>query len=404
MNKYQTIVIGAGASGLFFSSLCKQSDQVLIIEKNPYPGKKLNITGKGRCNITNYSSPRNVLDNIFANKKFMYSSIYTLPPEKTVEYFHNLGLDTKTERGNRVFPISDKAKDVSKTLFKHACATFNFDEIVLSVKKENTFKIRTNKQEYQSKNLVIATGGKSYPLTGSTGDGYKFAESFHHSITPLYPALVGFYLKSDHLKNLAGLSLRNVSGKLMSEDGRVFNEEFGEMLFTHKGISGPAILRLSAFYSSQARKLSIDLKPALSMEMLETRIQRDFDRNGTKFIKNVLHELMPTSLIGIVLSQSEINETSTIHTITKQERNRLAYTIKNLQFSIDALGDFSEAVITNGGVDVTEINPKTMESKFVDGLYFIGEVLDVAANTGGYNLQIAFSTAYQAYNHIGGKQ
>lgn len=398
---YNNIIIGAGASGLFLSSLIN-SDKTLVIEKNSFPGKKLNITGKGRCNITNIADFNEFLDEIFTNKKFFYSAFSTLNNYDTINYFNRLGLKTKVERGGRVFPVSDKAKDVTNILFKHSKCKFNFNEIVERIeKKENYFIVYTNKKLYEAKNVIVATGGVSYPSTGSNGDGYKLLKKFGHSVVQPKAALVGLETNCSFKKDLMGISLRNVEINLIRKK-KVIRKEFGEALFTHYGFSGPIILRLSAF-AKEGDVLSLDLKPALDNNKLIKRIQRDLDDAGTKMIKNSLNHLLLSNMILPILSLSNIKPEKECNVINKLERERLANCIKNFTFTVIKRRPVDEAIITDGGINVKEIDPSSMQSKFVRGLYIIGELLDIAANTGGYNLQIAFSTAFKVFKDLEAK-
>lgn len=394
---YDLIVIGAGASGLLVASMVSENQKILIIEKNEKPGKKLKITGKGRCNITNSRPINEFFDEVFSHNKFLFSSFYEFTNYDLLDYLKQKGLNTKTERGGRVFPFTDKSTDVINALYKKSKADFAFNENVLSVSKDNCFNVETNKGKYTSKKLLIATGGLSYPMTGSTGDGYKFAESFGHTITSTKPALVGLNVNLDDDKELMGLSLRNVNVSLYSKNRHM--SEFGELLFTHYGISGPTILTLSS-YVEEGDMISIDLKPGLDNTKLDNRLLRDFDQNINKSFKNSLDKLLPKSMINYIVKRSGIDEDKKVNQITLNERKRLLELIKNLEFKVLSRRGYNEAVITDGGINVREINPKTMESNLVPGLYFAGEIIDVAANTGGYNLQIAFSTAYKAFKSI----
>lgn len=398
MNEYKNIIIGAGAAGLFLSALLDNSN-TLVIEKNPYPGKKLNITGKGRCNITNACPKEDIFGEIFTNQKFVYSAINDFDNKRTVDFFNDRNLKTKVERGGRIFPLSDKARDVTDCLYKKNSCIFKFNEYVRKIEKNGEkFIILTDSEKYYCKNLVIATGGVSYPTTGSTGDGYKFLKEFGHKIIDPKPALVGIETDSKFKEELMGISLKNIEFKLLRNKKEI-KSEFGEALFTHYGLSGPTILRISPFVK-KGDVLSLDLKPALSDEKLRVRIQRDLDEAGNKMIKNSLNHLLLSNMIAPILELSDIDMEKNSNIINKEERQRLSNIIKNMQFKVIARRPLDEAIITDGGVKVSEINPKTMESKLVDRLFVIGEVLDVAANTGGYNLQIAFSTAYKAYLYL----
>ncbi len=399
-------VIGGGAAGMiaaYFSAI--NGNEVVVIEKNEKLGKKIYITGKGRCNLTNLCEPDNFLQNVVTNPKFVYASIYGFTPQETVDFFNGLGLKTKVERGNRVFPESDKSSDVIKTLSSailSAKVTVKLNETVKSI---TTFggavkSIITDKNEYFCDRVIVATGGLSYPSTGSTGDGYGFAEAVGHTVTELSPSLTGLNLAGGDFLPLQGLTLKNI-GVSVFADGKLIYEKQGEALFTHYGISGPTILSASSVINGvKADKfmLKIDLKPALERETLSARVLRDFNLNLNKEIKNSLDALLPKSLIPLVIKRAGIPEYKKPNSITVKERERLVFALKNLDFEITGTRGFNEAVITRGGVCVKEINPKNMESKLIKGLRFCGEVLDLDAFTGGFNLQIAFSTGKAAAN------
>ena len=399
-------VIGGGAAGMiaaYFSAI--NGNDVVLIEKNEKLGKKIYITGKGRCNLTNLCEPDDFLQNVVTNPKFVYASIYGFTPQETVDFFNGLGLKTKVERGNRVFPESDKSSDVIKTLSSailSAKVTVKLNETVKSI---TTFggavkSIITDKNEYFCDRVIVATGGLSYPSTGSTGDGYGFAEAVGHTVTELSPSLTGLNLAGGDFSPLQGLTLKNV-GVSVFADGKLIYAKQGEALFTHYGISGPTILSASSVINGvKADKfmLKIDLKPALERETLSARVLRDFNLNLNKEIKNSLDALLPKSLIPLIIKRAGIPEYKKPNSITVKERERLVFALKNLDFEITGTRGFNEAVITRGGVSVKEINPKNMESKLIKGLRFCGEVLDLDAFTGGFNLQIAFSTGKAAAN------
>ena len=401
-------VIGAGASGLMAAyAAAINGNRVTVFEKNEKCGKKIYITGKGRCNLTHDCTPEEFLQNVVSNAKFLTGAIYNFPPQRTMEFFEDGGLRLKTERGERVFPVSDKASDVTKCLEKYclnAGVCIKFSEKVLKIANLDStmFDIITSKGTYSFDCVIVCTGGLSYPLTGSTGDGYKFAEEVGHKIIEQKPSLCGFNLKGDYYKKLQGLTLKNVKLSVLIDNSKKY-EFFGEMLFTHFGISGPIVLSASSFINRcdlKTVKLSVDFKPALTEEQLDSRILRDFDKYKNKDISNCLKELLPNALIPIVLERCGISQTKKINSVTRNERQSLLTTIKNFDMLISSLRGFDEAIVTAGGVDVKEINPKTMESKLVRGLYFCGEVLDIDALTGGFNLQIAFSTGFAAGNGI----
>ena len=400
----KTIVVGGGASGMMAAYYRQISgNQVILFEKNEKLGKKLYITGKGRCNLTNDCEPQEFLNNVVSNPKFLISSINSYTPKDVMDFFEAYGLQLKVERGNRVFPLSDKSSDVIKTL-KYALETagvdFRYNETVVDVLAENGVikGVVTDKNEYLCDNVIIATGGLSYASTGSTGDGYKFAKNLGHTVTELRPSLCGLNLQGNDFKELQGLTLKNVKLSAKDKKGEFYSEQ-GEMLFTHFGVSGPLVLTLSALMNMRKPSdvtISIDLKPALDGKQLDLRVLRDLNAKINKEFKNSLDELLPKALIPLVIKRSNIAQNKRNNSITVEERNKLVSVLKGLEFKVASLRDYTEAVITSGGVSVKEVNPKTMESKLVKGLYFVGEVLDLDAFTGGFNLQIAFSTAHSA--------
>ncbi len=401
-------VIGGGAAGLVAAyAAALNGNDVTLFEKNEKCGKKIYITGKGRCNVTHDCTPEEFLQNVVNNAKFMTGSIYALSPEDTMCLFEAGGLKLKTERGARVFPQSDKASDVTKCLenyCKNTGVVFKFNEKVEKINNLSStmFDIITTKQRYSFDKVIVCTGGISYPATGSTGDGYKLAQELGHSIVPLKQGLCGLNLKGNYYKQLQGLSLKNINLTVFYEN-RKLKELFGELLFTHFGVSGPTVLSASSLINRldlQKVKLTIDFKPALSVEQLDKRLLRDFEEYKNKSISNCLKELLPVALISVVLGRCGILPDKKVNSVTKNERQLLLTTIKNFDMLVSSLRGFDEAIITSGGVDVREINPKTMESKLVKGLYFCGEVLDIDAFTGGFNLQIAFSTGFAAGNNI----
>lgn len=400
----KTIIIGGGASGLACAiESAKCGNDVTIIEKNEKIGKKLYITGKGRCNITNDCSETEFLENVVTNPKFLKSSIYAFNSEKTIELFESNGLQLKTERGRRVFPFSDKSSDVIKTLgeiCKKNGVNIHLQEKVLDLIVENNVVkgVKTDKGEYFCNKVVICTGGKSYSSTGSTGDGYVFAKKTGHTVVQLKPALCPIYLKEEWVKQVQGLSLKNVTLTAFAKQKIVFSQ-MGELLFTHFGISGPLVLSASSFINKHAIKdvyLVLDLKPALSYEQLSDRILRDFFKYKNKDLQNALIDLLPKSLIKPIIVLSGISPIKKTDVITKEERKKLVETLKNIKFTLSKFASIEESIITSGGVSVKDINPKTMESKIISNLFFAGEVIDTDALTGGYNLQIAFSTGFVA--------
>lgn len=405
----KVLVIGAGAAGMiaaYSAALC--GHQVVIFEKNEKPGKKLFITGKGRCNITNASDADTMFASFIRNKKFMYSSFYTFDNQAVMDFFETNGLPIKVERGNRVFPVSDHSSDVIKTLQK-VLKEYNVEVQYLTTVTElmiedgivKGVKAVQNKKNkvYQADSVICTCGGCSYPVTGSNGDGYKLAKQAGHKVTELKPSLVPLVTKEDYIKELQGLSLKNVTASLYAGNKKVY-EEFGEMLFTHFGVSGPLILSASSvandYLGKQELRLEIDFKPALSREQLDQRLQRDFSENINKAFKNAISGLLPSKLIPVVIGLSKIEEDRKVHSITKEERLNLVELLKAFPCTVVGYRGYEEAIITRGGINVKEINPSTMESKLVKNLYFAGEVLDVDALTGGFNLQIAWSTGYVA--------
>ncbi len=402
----KVIIIGGGAAGMFTAIFAaRNGHDVHVIEKNEKLGKKLFITGKGRCNITNASDMDVLFSSVVSNAKFLYSSFYSYTNDQVIELFEELGVKTKVERGNRVFPVSDHSSDVINALIREMRrlnVEITYDQEVRNIiTEENCFKqvLLSDGDVIKGDVCVVATGGCSYAPTGSTGDGYVFAERLGHTVTPLYPALVPFEIKEWYAKELQGLALKNVTAKITDEK-RTYFEEQGELLFTHFGVSGPLIISGSSFVTDvldkKSLKLSIDLKPALSYEQLDKRILRDFEENKNKQFKNSISKLFPAKLTPIMIELSGISEEKKVNEISKEERLNFVHLIKNFDMEITGTRSFREAIITKGGVKVSEINPSTMESKKAKGIYFVGEVLDLDALTGGFNLQIAWSTAYVA--------
>lgn len=401
----KVIVIGAGAAGMmaaYSSALC--GNKVTVFERNEKAGKKLFITGKGRCNITNDSDVETIINNIITNRKFMYSAIYSFSNEDVKAFFEENGLHLKVERGNRIFPVSDKSSDVINTL-KKALRNENVEiEYNILVKdlvvENNTVKgvvLKDGRKVYADK-VIMATGGMSYPVTGSDGKGFDILRKYGHTITDLSPALVPMNVKEEFAKELQGLSLKNVDISFYRNevDKKPVYEEFGEMLFTHFGISGPIVLSGSSVagkYLKEGNLIArIDLKPALSKEQLDDRILREFTNGINKDIVNVMDNLLPKKLIPVMLDYCEIESHKKVNSISKEERNRMVEAFKGLKLTITSLRSFNEAIITQGGIKVKEVDPGTMESKIISNLYLAGEMLDVDALTGGYNLQIAWST------------
>lgn len=402
----------------YFASL-NENTEVFIIERNEKLGKKLYITGKGRCNLTNDCSYDEFISNIVTNPKFLFSALRAFTPQNTGEIFSEWGLPLKSERGNRVFPVSDKSSDVlkalSRALEKNGVKILFSEKVTrLTVENDEINEIFTDKARYTPDRVIIATGGASYPATGSTGDGYRFASETGHRIIPAVPALCPINLSSavsadekkfgyTALPKLQGLSLKNISAAVLDSAGKTIAEEFGEMLFTGSGISGPIILSLSSKINRlDLRKLRIiiNLKPALDVKTLDLRLLREFAENTNRQIKNVFHALVPSSMVPVLSLLSGIDGEKPVNLISKDERSNIIKTLTGLAFEISDLGGMNEAIITSGGVDTKDINPGTMRSKKIHNLAFAGEIIDVDALTGGFNLQIAFSTGCLAGRHI----
>ncbi|MCM1361808.1 MAG: NAD(P)/FAD-dependent oxidoreductase [Clostridiales bacterium] len=397
------IIIGGGAAGCMAAvQAARLGKSVIVFEKNELLGRKLRITGKGRCNVTNNSPVEVHLNNIPVNSRFLYSSFAGFDSADVMNFFEELGVPLKTERGNRVFPVSDKADDIADALayeMKNLGVKIINKRVSALIIEENVCcGVIVGKEEFRSASTLIACGGKSYPNTGSTGDGYTLAESIGHTVTELKPSLVPLKSPDKYCAEMMGLSLRNVTLKLYDGKKLIFSE-LGEMLFTHFGVSGPLVLSASSHIRDMAPNryhLEIDLKPALSPEQLDARIQRDFAENLNRDFINGIRKLLPAKLIPVAVKLSGIAPETKINSITKEQRHKFGELIKSFPVRISGFRPIDEAIITSGGVSVKEINPRTMESKLVPGLFFAGEVIDTDAYTGGFNLQIAFSTAYSA--------
>ncbi len=405
----KVLVVGGGAAGMFAAIFAAYNgNEVHIFEKNEKLGKKLYITGKGRCNITNASDMETLMNSVVTNSKFLYSSFYGYTNQDVIDFFERIGVRTKIERGNRVFPVSDHSSDVIAGL------TRELQQLGVEIHLHTAVKKIVGKDKFEYVELasgqkvmgdacIVATGGFSYQTTGSTGDGYKFAKELGHQVTEILPALVPLNVKEWYAKELQGLSLRNVKAAIYDGKKKVY-DDFGEMLFTHYGVSGPLMLSASSYIGKILKdrelRLIIDLKPALTTEQLDQRVLRDFEENMNKQFKNAIGKLFPTKLIPIMLELSGIDPDKKVNLINKEERQQFVSLIKNFTMTITGLRDYNEAIITKGGIKVKEINPSTMESKLVQGIYFVGEVLDLDALTGGFNLQIAWSTGYAAGSSI----
>ena len=401
-------IIGAGPAGMTAAGFLRRAGlEFDIFEHSERPGRKLGITGKGRCNVTNNCSVDDIIAHIPTNPRFMYGALNAFGPADTMALFENLGVKLKTERGNRVFPVSDKARDVVD-----AMVTFMGErpikEDVTDVTFENgAFTVESGSRKREYRRVVIATGGRSYPLTGSVGDGYRFAESLGHTVTPLYPSLIPLTASGDECRRMMGLSLRNVGVRVVNKNnGKTVYEDFGEMMFTHFGITGPVVLSASSHIrkvESGVWRFDVDLKPALDRNKLEKRILSDFEKYHNKDLRNGLSDLLPKAMISVFIDKCGLSADKKINSITRGERQIILDTLKKFSIDISGTRPIDEAVITSGGVSVKEIDPKTMQSKIVSGLYFAGEVIDVDAYTGGFNLQIAFSTGAAAARGIIGE-
>lgn len=418
----KVVVIGGGPAGMFAAiAAAENGHQVILLEKNEKLGKKLYITGKGRCNITNSSDMEVLFSSVMTNAKFLYSAFYAYDNQMVIDFFEKAGLAVKNERGNRIFPVSDHSSDVIAALNRvlrekkvevrlHA----EVAHIIYETYEEETENgeknkkaprnivrgvVLKNREQIPADAVVLATGGFSYKATGSTGDGYRFAEEMGHKITELRPSLVPFNTKEEYVKDMQGLALKNVTVRIY-KDKKLLYDEFGEMLFTHFGVSGPLILTASAMiptkYVKEPLRMEIDLKPALTEEQLDKRVLKDFEEAKNKQFKNSIAKLFPAKMIPVILELSSIDPDKKVNEITKEERMQFVRLIKAFPMTLNGLRDFNEAIITKGGIKVGEVNPSTMESKITKNLYICGEVLDLDALTGGFNLQIAWSTGYLA--------
>ena len=401
------IIVGGGAAGMMAAIFAARNGQnVTLLEKNEKLGKKIFITGKGRCNITNASEIEDLFSAVISNPKFLYSGFYSFTNDQVIHFFEELGVATKIERGNRVFPVSDHSSDVIAALAREMQRLkvkvqlhCEVKELLINNEKEIKGVRLANGKKMTADAVVVATGGISYPSTGSTGDGYRFARNCGHKVTELFPSLVPMEVKEWYAKELQGLSLKNIEIHITDGKKKLYNE-FGEMLFTHYGVTGPVILSASSIVGKMLEKkelvLHIDLKPVLTEEQLDKRLLREFKANHNKQFKNAIDSLLPAKLRPVIIELSGIEEEKKVHEITKEERLNLLRLIKDFHMTLTGLRGYNEAIITKGGISVKEIDPGTMESKLIKNLYFAGEVLDLDAVTGGYNLQIAWSTGYLA--------
>lgn len=402
------IVIGGGPAGMFAAiTAAKRGEKVLLLEKNDRLGKKLLITGKGRCNVTNHTNAQGVLENIPRNSRFLYSAMAAFPPEKIEAFFEEQGCALKVERGNRVFPVSDRSQSVLQTL--QIALRQNHVAVetahVTGIRTENgaVTGVEADGRFLSAKWVILATGGLSYPTTGSTGEGYRMAEALGHTVTPCHGSLVPLETEGRDCPEMQGLSLRNVAVKLVNEKGKTVFSDFGELLFTHFGVSGPTVLSASAHLPEGKCRLVIDLKPALDEEKLDERLLRDLELYKNRAMENAMVDLLPRSMIPVILRRANIDPAMQANALTKKDRRRLLSVLKGFDLTVTGRRPVAEAIITSGGVKVSEVDPKTMESKLVKNFYFAGEILDCDAYTGGFNLQIAWATAFSAGNAAAGK-
>jgi len=399
--KFDGIIIGGGPAGMFAAiQAAKQGAKVLLLDKNDRLGKKLLITGKGRCNVTNNCPAQEVLQNTPRNGRFLYSAMTAFPPEKIMSFFEENGCSLKTERGNRVFPVTDRSQSILDCLVnllrKYRVTVKSARVRGILTNNGRAVGVRTDGEEFTADWVILATGGASYPATGSTGDGYAMAAALGHTIVPAEGSLVPLETAGNDCQDMQGLALRNCGVKLLNGKGKVLYKDFGELLFTHFGVSGPTVLSASCHLKGEGCCLVIDLKPALEDSKLDERIQRDLDMYKNRSMENALTDLLPRSMIPVVLRRLEIDPNMQANSLTKQKRRAMVELLKGFRVEITGKRPVSEAIITSGGVKVSEIDPKTMESKKVPGLYFAGEIIDCDAYTGGFNLQIAWATAYAA--------
>ena len=401
MSSFDGIIIGGGPAGMFAAiTSAKQGKRVLLLERNDRLGKKLLITGKGRCNVTNDCTAPEILQNTPRNGRFLFSAMNAFPPEKIKAFFEENGCPLKTERGNRVFPVSDRAQSILETLqncLRRSRVTVKTARVKsILVEDGRACSVQTQQETIRANWVILATGGVSYPTTGSTGDGYEMAKALGHTVVAAEGSLVPLETAGHDCQDMQGLALRNCGVKLLNAKGKVLYKDFGELLFTHFGVSGPTVLSASCHLKGEGCRLVIDLKPALEENKLDDRIRRDLDIYKNRTMENALTDLLPRSMIPVVLRRLEIDPDMQANSLTKQKRRTLVELLKAFSVEITGKRPVSEAIITSGGIKVSEIDPKTMQSKLVPGLFFAGEIIDCDAYTGGFNLQIAWATAYAA--------
>lgn len=406
----EIIVVGGGAGGMMAAGRAAEKGAIVtLVEKNKILGKKILISGKGRCNVTNISQIEDIINNFPGNGRFLYGPLYSFSNTDLLNFLKGFGVELKVERGGRVFPRSDSSRDIVEAFKKYleqgkvkVITGVNVSNVLVNESNKVSGVLLSDGRSFYADRVIIATGGLSFPGTGSTGDGYTWAQNLGHNIVSLRPSLIPLEVEETWIKELQGLSLKNVAITIKTNKEKIIAEAFGEMLFTHYGVSGPIILTVSRYAvdywlkNSQPLILSIDLKPALSWEQLDQRLIREIEKFSNKFFKNSLNELLPNKLIPVIIAKSKIPPDKKMNQVTKEERQSIIKALKALEFNLIRPRPVTEAIVTRGGVDLKEVNPKTMESKLVKGLYFVGEVLDIDGNTGGYNLQAAFSTGFVA--------
>lgn len=401
MENIKICIIGGGAAGMMAAGTAGMCGaDVTIFESMSHLGKKLAITGKGRCNVTNACTTNEFLENVTKNPRFLYGALNAFSTDDTMLFFESLGVELKTERGKRVYPITDRAKDIVDAMRRYAsCATIIYKKVTLIKKNDEGFAVTAGNEIYHFDKVIIATGGKSYPLTGSDGSGFRLASKLGHKITELIPSLIPLESDSKLCSDMQGLSLKNIAIKIIDNNSKVLYSDFGEMMFAHFGVTGPVILSASAHLRGvdiSSLTLSIDLKPALDEKTLDARLISDFKEKNNKDLINAMGDLLPSKMINPFIECTGIDDRKKVNSLTKEDRHKILTLLKDFRIPLAGFRPIEEAIVTSGGIDTKEISPKTMESKLVPGLYFAGEVIDVDAYTGGFNLQIAFSTGYLA--------